>query len=120
MVILHSIPISLSSLIISAHFYRNGFVIVSIVCLLPPLLLLLKRKWVPKLMTFLLVLFALEWVRTMLSYIDEYKLQERSYNKLVVILLLVIFFTLLSSIVFKTKAMRKRYTKDDEYLEFSR
>lgn len=117
---IYSIPIFLSSLIISAHFYRNGFVIVSVLCLLSPLLLLLRRRWIPKLIIFLLVLFALEWVRTMLSYIDEYKLQERSYDKLVVILLLVIFFTLLSSIVFKTKAMKKRYTKDEEYLRFSR
>lgn len=120
MVILYSIPVILSSLIISAHFYRNAFVIVSIICLLSPLLLLFRKRWIPKLMTFLLILFTLEWVRTMLSYIDEYKLQERSYSKLVVILLLVILFTLLSSIVFKTKSMKKRYEKDDEYIILSR
>jgi hypothetical protein len=120
MVILYSIPVILSSLIISAHFYRNDFVIVSIICLLSPLLLLFRKRWIPKLMTFLLILFTLEWVRTMLSYVDEYKLQERSYNKLVVILLLVILFTLLSSIVFKSKTMKKRYEKDDEYLILNR
>lgn len=120
MITLFSIPIFLSSLIISAHFYRNGFVIISVLCLLSPLLLLFKRRWIPELITFLLVLFALEWVRTMFSYINEYQLQQRPYNKLAVILLSVIVFTLLSSTVFKTKVMKKRYKEDDAYLEFDR
>lgn len=120
MVILYSTPIFLSTLIISAHFYRNGFAIVSVLCLLAPLLLLVKRRWTPKLITCLLVLFTLEWVRTMLSYIEEYRLLEKSISKLVVILLLVILFTLLSSIVFKSKTMKKRYQENDEYLWFRR
>jgi hypothetical protein len=120
MIVLYGSPVFLSAVMIAAHFYRSSLVILALFCLLSPLVLLLKSPWVPKFMTALLVLFALEWLRIMVSFIHQYKLQEIPYIKLVMILSSVILFTLFSSAIFRTKAMKKRYHGDDEGIWFIR
>jgi len=121
MVILYSIPIVLSSFLIAAHFIRNDLQLIAVACLLLPLLLLFRKSWIPKLTTAFLVLYSIEWVRTMFSFIEQYKVQERPFLKLVMILSSVIALTLLSSTVFKTQAMKKRYREDnDGYLKINR
>ncbi len=121
MAILYSIPIILSSLLIAAHFIRYDFKLMAIFCLLLPALLLFRRTWVPKVITTFLLLYSIEWVRTMVSLVEQYKLQERPFLKLVIILLSVIVFTLLSSAVFKSQTMKNRYQEvDDGYLKLGR
>ncbi len=121
MAILYSIPIFLSSLLITAHFYRNGATIVALFCLVSPALLLLRRSWVPKLSTCLLLLFSLEWIRTTVIFVEQYKLYGKSYEKLVTIMALVILFTLFSAIVFRAGVMRETYRDhDDDYLVIRR
>jgi hypothetical protein len=120
MAIFYSIPVVLSSFVITAHFYRNNFQLVGFFCLLLPLLLFLKRSWVPKIVTAFLVLYSIEWLRTMLYLTDQYKLQGRPFSKLILILSSVIVFTLLSSVVFKSQVMKKRYgQEEDRYLRLN-
>ena len=102
MIILSSIPIILSSFLIAAHFFRIDLQFAVFFCLLSLLLLFFKKSWIPKIKTFFLFLYSVVWSMTMLHFIDQYKLQERPFGKLVIILLSVIAFTLLSSVVFKT------------------
>jgi hypothetical protein len=54
----------LSFVLLAAHFSRHEIPILMVLSLLAPLLLFVKRPWVPRLLQLLLVLGALEWLRT--------------------------------------------------------
>ena len=109
MVFLCALPITISSLLIAAHFYRSGIIVLAGLCLLMPVLLVLQKSWVPKVLLVFLLLSAAEWVRTLFALVIIYQAHGVSYTRLTVILLLVASFTLASALALKAKAMRRRY-----------
>jgi hypothetical protein len=54
----------LSFVLLAAHFSRHEIPFLMALSLLAPILLFVKRPWVPRLLQLLLVVGALEWVRT--------------------------------------------------------
>jgi hypothetical protein len=109
MIALAVLPILCSTLLIAAHFYRSGSLLLTTVSLAFLLLLLARSHWVPRLVSLFLLLSAAEWLRTMLVFIGQYQEADRSWTRLAVILTVVSLFTALSSLAFKTTAMKKRY-----------
>jgi len=117
MVLIASLPVAMSSLLIAAHFYRNGMPVLAGICLLMPLLLAMKQKWVPAVLIFFLLLCSVEWFRTLVDLVSGYRAAGESYTRLSIILGTVILFNLLSTIVFRTKSMKRRYGRgSDEFL----
>lgn len=116
MLILYSLPIFFSSLLIAAHFYRAGSVLFAVFCLFVPGLLLLRRYWVPRVVTFFLIAFSVEWIRTTMLFIEQYKAYDKPYGRLVTIMGAVIVFTLLSAGVFRLSTLKKRFRRNDDYL----
>ena len=113
MVIICSFPVFISALLIAAHFYRNGFVLAALLCLLCPFLLFLKSRWIPKLISLFLLLASLEWSRTLFNLINAYKSAGLPYGRLTIILTSVILFTMFSALVLKSKTMKARYSNLD-------
>ncbi|MEE4241043.1 MAG: hypothetical protein V2I36_06230 [Desulfopila sp.] len=111
----------MSSLLIAAHFYRNGMPVLAVLCLLVPLLLSIKKRWVPAVVIFFLLLYSIEWLRTLLDLLDRYNVAGESSNRLTIILIAVILFNLLSTGIFRTKLMRRRYSAEkNDYLWIAR
>ncbi|PID72117.1 MAG: hypothetical protein CSB34_03420 [Desulfobulbus propionicus] len=113
MIVVYSIPMVLSSLLMAAHLYRNGWVIPAVLCLILPLLLLIQSRWIQWLFTLVMVLYAAEWIRTLLEFIDIYATHGKPTERLTMILGAVTVVTLLSPLVFRTQIMRKRYQKSN-------
>jgi len=88
---MHLAPIVVSLLLLGAHYYGAGLVPVAAVCALLPLVLVVRRWWVPRVFQGLLVLGALEW------------------GRMALILGAVAGFTLLSALMFETRGLRRRY-----------
>jgi hypothetical protein len=109
MIVLALLPIFCSTVLIAAHFYRSGSLLLTAVSLALPLLLFARNHWVPRLVSLFLLLSAAEWLRTMLVFIGQYQEADRSWTRLAIILTVVSLFTALSSLAFKTTAMKKRY-----------
>jgi hypothetical protein len=109
MIALALLPILCSTLLIAAHFYRSGSILLTAVSLALPFLLFARSQWVPRLVTLFLLLSAAEWLRTMLVFIGQYQEVGRPWTRLAIILTVVSLFTALSSLAFKTTAMKKRY-----------
>jgi len=103
------LPLIISFVLLSAHFYRSGLVIASGFCIAMPLLLLVRDSWVPRLLQVLLLLGALEWLRTLYSFAQMRIAFEQPWTRLAIILGAVALFTALSGLVFRTKTLRKRY-----------
>ena len=109
MQLLRLLPVILSFLLLAAHFYRAGMTVVAGLCAALPALLLLRKAWVPRLFQVLLVLGALEWLRTLYVIAAMRIALEQPWARLAVILGTVAVFTALSGLVFRSRAVKSRY-----------
>jgi hypothetical protein len=103
-------PVIFSALLLGAHFLRAGFLPLVLLSLAFPLLLLIGRMWAVRLVQVILVLGALEWVRTTLSIIDDRRAVGQSWTVAAIILGLVAVFTAASALVFFSRSLKGRFS----------
>jgi hypothetical protein len=111
--VIRLLPVILSLLLLAAHFYRAGQVAATALCLALPLLLLLRKSWVPRLFQLLLVLGALEWLRALYGFAAMRIAFGEPWTRLALILGAVALFTGLSGLVFRNRSLRDRYVGSD-------
>jgi len=109
-ILLHLLPVILSGLVLSAHFLRGGRIVGVMVCLAALLLLAVRERWVARLTQVLLLLGALEWVRTTLVLVAERRSLSEPWIRMAVILSAVALFTAASALVFQGARLRERYS----------
>ena len=78
-----------------------------------PMLLLVRDSWVPRLMQVLLLLGAMEWLRTLFVIANMRITYDQPWVRMAIILGAVALFTALSGLVFRSKALRKRYAEKE-------
>jgi hypothetical protein len=106
---LRLIPVILSFLLLAAHFYRAGYPVVSGLCLGILFLLFMRKSWIPRLFQGLLILGAMEWLRSLYFFAAMRIAWEQPWTRLALILGAVALFTALSSLVFWNKTLRSYY-----------
>ena len=114
------LPIVLSALLLGAHFFRAGLSPLVVFALLFPGLLLFRRVWAVRLVQIILVLGALEWVRTLLILVGERRADGQPWGRLAIIIGLVAVFTGCSALLFCCRSLRKRYGLDNTLAEKER
>ena len=107
---LRLLPVLLSFGLLAAHFVRAGQTFVAYFLLFLLLLLMIRKTWVPWLIQLTLILGAAEWIRTLVSFAQVRIEFGMPWTRMVIILGLVALFTALSSLVFRSQALRKRYS----------
>ena len=110
MVFLLLLPVVLSALLQAAHFMRWVGPI-GLVALVPLVLLGVRRKVSVRILQGLLLLGALEWVRTLVTLVEERAALGQPSARLAVILGSVALFTALSALTFFTPPLARRYAK---------
>jgi len=103
------LPVVISLLLLAAHFFRSGSVWLAGIFLVMPILLAVKARWVARLFQLVLVLGALEWIRTLVVFATGRAEAGQSWTRLVVILGVVALLTLVSATVFQGAALSRRY-----------
>ena len=58
------LPVVLSCLLMAAHVLRSGLFVLTLAFAFLPLLLAVRRPWVPLVMQMVLLLAGMEWMRT--------------------------------------------------------
>jgi hypothetical protein len=107
------IPVVLSFLLLTAHFYRAGNEWLAGAVLLLPLVLFVRQSWVPRVIQLTLLVGAAEWLRT-LWFIAQMRMQfEMPWTRLAIILGGVALFTALSGLVFFSRSLRRRYANPE-------
>ena len=106
---LRLLPVIFSFLLLAAHFYRAGEAVPAGISLALPFLLLLKDRWVARVLQICLLLGSLEWLRTLYPYALQRIELDQPWIRLVIILGSVAAFTALSALVFQSQSLRKRY-----------
>lgn len=107
-------PVVLSILVLGAHFLRFGNWLGVFAALLLIVLLFLRRPWVARLMQAVLVLGALEWLRTAYELGHIRALHGQPYGRMLVILGIVAAVTICSALLFQSKTLRKIYRLEVE------
>lgn len=105
------LPVLISSVLIAAHFQRSGATIIACICLFITCLLFITRPWSVRIIQMLLILYALEWLRTLVNLVQirlEYGLP---WARLALILGGIALFTGLSTLVFRNPKLQKRFHK---------
>ena len=104
------LPVFVSALLLAAHFFRNGMIPGVILALSFPAFLILKRAWAARLVQIILVLSAIEWLRTLVLLVAQRQVAGQNWTRLAIILSLVALFTGGSAFLFCFSSLRKRYT----------
>jgi hypothetical protein len=79
------------------------------IVLIAPLLLLMPRRWTARTVQVLLVLGALEWLRTTVALVDARQTSGKPWTRMAIILGSVAVFTLLSGFMFRLPPLARRY-----------
>jgi len=108
--VLKLLPVILSFLLLGAHFFRAGNLLLMGLSLSILLLLFMQKSWVPRVIQAALVLAALEWLRSLLMLVYQRLEWEEPWQRLALILGGVVLFTLLSALIFSAKSLKNRYS----------
>ncbi len=103
------IPIVLSFLVLGAHFLRADSMIGVYAVLAVIALLFVRRPWVARIVQAVLVLGALEWLRTMYELAQIRAIHGQPYGRMLVILGVVAAVTLCSALLFQLPALKDVY-----------
>jgi len=103
------LPVIMSMLLLAAHFYRAGHLILVVLIAASPLLLLIRALWIVRLIQVALILGGIEWIRTTIRLVLMRQTHNLPWERLAIILGSVAAFTILSSLVFKFKSLKARY-----------
>jgi hypothetical protein len=106
------LPVVLSLVILGAHFMRYGNSIGVIGALGLIALLIVRRPWVARLMQVVLVLGALEWVRTLYELAQVRAALGQPFTRMMIILGIVAAVTFCSALLFQSPALKKIYRLD--------
>ena len=104
------LPVFISFLLLSAHFFRAGETVYAIIPLLLFIPMMFRKTWVPWLIQFALLLGAVEWLLTAYSVAQIRVEYGMPWVRMAVILGAVALFTALSAMVFWSKGLSKRYS----------
>ena len=99
----------LSLLILGAHFMRYGNDIGVALSVAPIALLFVRKPSAARVVQVVLVLGALEWLRTLYELVQMRLAQGAPVARLAIILGTVVVVTAVSAALFETKAMRRIY-----------
>lgn len=103
------VPVVLSLVALGAHFLRFGHWIGGIASVALVALLAVRRPWVPRLMQVVLVLGAVEWLRTLHGLAQVRSAMGQPYVRMTVILGAVAAMTFLSALLFQWRPLKKIY-----------
>ncbi len=103
------IPVVLSFVVLAAHFLRAGSLLIVAICLAFPLLLLVRKCWISRIIQIALVLGAVEWLLTTMQIVHERQEDGRPWMRAGIIFGVVMLWTLGSALAFVHPALKRRY-----------
>lgn len=106
---LRIIPLILSSLLLSAHFYRHYNYPMMVISIIVPLLLLIKKRRILIVIQLFSLAGAGVWINTIVTIADERKSIGEPWIRMAVILGAVAAFTLASGLMLNLKKVKENY-----------
>jgi hypothetical protein len=98
---------ALAFLVLAAHFFRSGNLVLFVVALLFLPLLFVRRRWAAWTLQAGLVVGAVEWVRTLAAFAGQRRAMGLPYTRLALILGGVALATAACLLVFRSERVRR-------------
>lgn len=105
-------PVVLSLLLLGAHFLRDGSVVPLAIALASLGLLAVRRAWAAWALQGLLLIGALEWIRTLVDLVELRRAAGQPSTRMVLILSGVALFTAVSALLLRSARARKWFKQD--------
>ncbi len=102
-------PVLISTLFLAAHFFRARNFPLLAIAVGVAVILVIRRRWVPRVVQIALIAGGAEWIRTTVVLAMARDASGQSWIRLVVILGVVAVFTMCSGLVFGHPRLRERY-----------
>lgn len=109
MTFLQLLPVSLSLMVLAAHFLFHGNPLLTLASLAMVGLLFVRRAWAARTVQVYLVLGSIEWVRTLIFRLLERKALGQPYVRFAFILGTVAVATAASAFIFRRAQVRERF-----------
>jgi len=103
------LPVILSLLLLGAHFFRAGMIVLVLPAIVVLFMLLICKPGVARLVQAVLVVGGVEWIRTLLVFVKMRQSAGAPWERLALILGGMALFTVCSALVFRLKSLRERY-----------
>mgnify|MGYP001765254375 CR=1 FL=1 len=100
---------SVAAILLAAHFYRAGQLVLAALSVGVLVLLAVPRPWAARVLQGALLAGALEWLRALAVFASARMALGQPYLRLTLILVAVAVFTAASAAVFQQSALRRRY-----------
>ena len=102
-------PIIICSMLMAAHLLRMDLLMAMLISLLIPFLLFWKHKISIRIIQLFLILSGLEWIRTLVFYVQLRIENEQDWIRLAFIIGIVALLNFATLLVFKSKKIKKNY-----------
>jgi len=102
-------PTVLTLVVLAAHFSRHDVPLLPWVFLALPLVLLVRRPWVPRLFQIVLIVGAIEWLRTTVVLMGQRMDAGEPWLRMAVILVVVALVAAGSALLLGTARVKRRY-----------
>jgi hypothetical protein len=100
---------ALALLLLGAHFFRAGLVPLTAACVAMIALLFVRSPWSARVLQVVLVLGALEWLRTAWTFASLRAAMGEPYGRLLLILGTVAAATLAAALLLRASAARRHF-----------
>lgn len=98
-----------AALLLGAHFLRQSEFVLLLLCVLTPLLFLIKKRWSLFTLQMLMYLGAIIWVNATLQIVQERLSSGEPWARLVIILGAVILFTVVAGLMLNSSTIKEKY-----------
>ena len=112
MTCLHLLPATLSLVVLAAHFLRAGSLVLVLLTLVVAGLLFVRRPWAGTITKWMLVIGAIEWLRTLVLLTNQRRFDGLPYTRMALILASVGLFTLASAALVRTRRVRVHFREE--------
>jgi hypothetical protein len=109
---LQLLPATLSLIVLAAHFLRAGTPVLVLLALVVAGLVLVRRPWAGRIVQWVLVIGAVEWLRTLFVLAEQRRLEGMPYTRMAVILGVVGTFTLASAALMQTRRVAEHFSRE--------
>lgn len=107
---LRFLPIILAAILLAAHFLRSFDLVPMLLCLLAPLLLLIRRRWSLLTLQLSTIPAALLWLLTLYGIIQQRIFEGRSWTASALILSVVAAFTLFAGWLLSSPQVKEKFS----------
>lgn len=100
---------TIAALLSGAHFFRASNYTMVVLCLVTPLLFLIRKSWILRLLQLAAYVATANWLVATVELVQFRQQLGRPWRVAVIILVSVAVFTLITGVLLNARCMRDRY-----------